>query len=206
VTDPAGRTAARRLVARRLGIAAILLGGILLGSTGCGSVTAKKTDGGGTGLDSSTKVDVAADRKAQDAPENHDSSSAKDMRMSDARTSDGSSHGGSAGGGAGGGRGGAGGSGSGGAGSGGSGAGGSGGGSGGAGSGDSGAGGAGGAGECKTNADCMLYAGAGSGCCGVCQPAGDPAPPPVECLLACLTPLKTCGCVNNQCVGSKTQL
>ena len=60
--------------------------------------------------------------------------------------------------------------------------------------------------ECKTNADCMLYAGAGSGCCGVCQPASDPAPPPVECLLACLTPLKTCGCVNNQCVGSKTQL
>jgi len=52
----------------------------------------------------------------------------------------------------------------------------------------------------------MLYAGAGSGCCGVCQAASDPAPAPVECLLACLTPLKTCGCVNNQCVGSKTQL
>ena len=202
MTDRAGRTAARRPVAWRLGIAAILLGGILLGATGCGSVTAKKSDGGGS-FDSSTKVDVAADRKAQDArqdaPENHDSSSAMDMRMSDARTNDASSRGGSAGGGTGGGRGGAGGSG-GGAGSGAVGGG------GGGGSGGSGAGGAGGAGECKTNADCMLYAGAGSGCCGVCQPAGDPAPPPVECLLACLTPLKTCGCVSNQCVGSKTQL
>jgi hypothetical protein len=60
--------------------------------------------------------------------------------------------------------------------------------------------------ECNSNGDCMLYAGAGSGCCGVCQPATDPAPPPIQCLLACLTPLKTCGCVNNQCVGSKTQL
>ena len=71
-------------------------------------------------------------------------------------------------------------------------------------------GGAGGSGvsECKSNGDCMLYSGAGSGCCGVCQPASDPAPPPVECLLACssLLTVKTCGCVNNQCVGSKTQL
>jgi hypothetical protein len=204
VTDPTGRTAARRRVTGRLGIAAILLGGVLLGATGCGSVTAKKSDGGGSSVDSSAKVDVATDRKAQDArqdaPENHDSSSAKDMRMSDARTNDASSRGGSAGGG----RGGAGGGG--GAGNGGSGAGGGSGVGGGGAGGGSGAGGAGGAGECKTNADCMLYAGAGSGCCGVCQPAGDPAPPPVECLLACLTPLKTCGCVNNQCVGSKTQL
>jgi hypothetical protein len=176
-----------RTAARGFGVAAILLGGILLGAGGCGSVTAKKSDGGtgGSNADSSTKMDVAADRKAedarQDAPENHDSSSAKDMRMIDGRPSDAASRGGS-GGGSGGGAGGAG---------------------GGAGG---GSGGAGGAGECKSNGDCTLYAGAGSGCCGVCQPADDPAPPPVECLLACLTPLKTCGCVNNQCVGSKTQL
>jgi hypothetical protein len=189
--------------ARRLGVAAILLGGILFGSIGCGSVTAKKSDGGtgGSNADSSTKMDVAADRKAQDArhdaPENHDSSSAKDMRMADARTVDASSHGGSGGGGAGVGGGGAGGA-----------RGGAGGGGGGAAGGGAGAGGtgAGGAGECKSNEDCMLYSGAGSGCCGVCQAAKDPAPPPVECLLACLTPLKTCGCVNSQCVGSKTQL
>jgi hypothetical protein len=175
-----------RRAARVVGVATILIGGILLGSTGCGSVTAKKSDGGGTGgsnADSSTKMDLAADRSAEDArldaPENHDASSAKDMRTADARTTDASSHGGSSGGGA---------------------AGGTGGGAGGSG------GGVGGGGECRSNGDCMLYAGAGSGCCGICQAASDPAPPPVECLLACLTPLKTCGCVNTQCVGSKTQL
>ncbi len=221
MTKPVGRTAARGV-----GIAVILLGGILLGSGGCGSVTAKKSDGGtgGSAVDSSTKMDVAADRKSQDA-----------------RTVDAPSHGGSGGSGAsggsggiaaggsggggkggatggssgGGGKGGGGGTGGGGTGGSGPGAGGSGGGgkggatggsSGGAGSGGNGTGGAAGGGECKTNADCTLYAGAGSGCCGVCQPASDPAPPPIECLLACLTPLKTCGCVNNQCVGSKTQL
>jgi hypothetical protein len=205
MTDPMSRTATRQF-----GVLAILLGGILLGSTGCGSVTAKKSDGGtgGSIVDSSTKTDVAADRTAQDA-----------------RTVDASSHGGSGGGGAGGRGGGAGGAsggigagGSGGGGTGGSGGGAGGGGAGGAGggagrsggagggSGGSGTGGAGGGGECKTNADCTLYAGAGSGCCGVCQAASAPTPPPVECLLACLTPLKTCGCVNNQCVGSKTQL
>ena len=176
--------------ARGLGAAAILLGGILLGSIGCGSVTAKKSDGGGTGgsvVDSSTKMDVAADRKAQDA-----------------WTVDASSHGGSGGAGASGGGGHAGGSG-GGAGGTSGGAGGTSGGAGG-GSGSSGAGGAAGGGECNSNGDCTLYAGAGSGCCGVCQAASDPAPAPVECLLACLTPLKTCGCVNNQCVGGKTQL
>jgi hypothetical protein len=186
-----------RRAARGRGVAAILLGGILLGSIGCGSVTAKKSDGGGTGgnvVDSSTRMDVAVDRNGQDAPENHDSSSANDMRMTDARGTDASSHGGS--------HGGTGGSGAGGTGSG---TGGTGGGAGGSGAGGSG-GGAGGSGECKSNGDCMLYAGAGSGCCGVCQAASDPAPAPVECLLACLTPLKTCGCVNNQCVGSKTQL
>ena len=176
-----------RADARGLGVAAILFGGFLLGSAGCGSVTAKKSDGGGTGgstVDSSTKMDAP-----HDAPENRDSSSARDMRMADARTIDASSRGGSGGG-----------SGGGGAGGGSGGASGAGGGAGG------GSGGAGGAGECKSNGDCTLYAGAGSGCCGVCQAASDPAPPPVECLLACLTPLKACGCVNNQCVGSKTQL
>ena len=174
-----------RAAARWLGAAAILLGGTLLGFTGCGSVTAKKSDGGGTGgsqADSSTKVDVAADRTAEDArhdaPENHDASSLKDMRMADARTSDASSHGGSGGGGTGGGGGGAGG----------------------------GSGGAGGAGECKSNGDCMLYTGLGSGCCGVCQPKSDPTPAPIQCLIACLDPLVTCGCVSQKCVGSAKQL
>jgi hypothetical protein len=195
VTDAASRTAGRRIAAG-LGFVAILLGGFLLASTGCGSVTSKKSDGGGTGgtvVDSSTKVDVVA---------------ANDMRMSDARSIDTSSRGGSSG---------AGGRGSGGAGSGGTGGGSGGTGSGGTGGGSGGtagtgggtgggSGGTGGAGECTSNGDCTLYTGAGSGCCGVCQAASDPAPPPVECLLACLTPLKACGCVNNQCVGSKTQL
>jgi len=190
VTESAPRTGARGV-----GVAAILLGGILLGSIGCGSVTAKKSDGGtgGSNVDSSTKMDVAADRKAQDArhdaPENHDSSSAKDTRMADASSHGGSGGGGASGGGAGGARGGTGGAGT-----------------GGAGTCGAGTGGTGGTGECKSNGDCMLYSGAGSGCCGVCQAASSPAPPPIECLLACLTPLKTCGCVNNQCVGSKTQL
>ncbi len=163
-------------------------------STGCGSVTAKKSDGGagGSPADSSTKIDAR-----QDAPEGHDSGSG------DASTRGGSGGGGAGGqggvaGGAGGGQGGGGG------------AGGKGGvaGIGAGGIGGAAGGGAGGAGvsECNSNGDCLLYAGAGSGCCGVCQPASAPAPPPVQCLLACLTPLKTCGCVNNQCVGSKTQL
>jgi hypothetical protein len=211
MTDPAGRT-----TARGFGIAAVLLGGILLGSTGCGSVTAKKSDGGtgGSVVDSSTKMDVAADRKVQDArtvdASSHGGSGAGSGGA--AGGSGGIGAGGTGGGGASGGKGGAGGGNSGAGGtSGGSGgasggSGGASGSSGGAGSGGSGTGGAGGAGECKTNADCTLYTGAGSGCCGVCQPATDPAPPPIECLLACLTPLKTCGCVNNQCVGSKTQL
>ena len=166
----------RRTATRHFGITALLFGSILLGTTGCGSVTAKKSAGGsgGSSVDSSTKMDAR-----QDAPGDHDSGS-----------SDASAHGGSGSGGAGG-KGGVAGSGA-----------------GGKGGGAGGIGGAGGAGvsECNTSGDCTLYAGAGSGCCGVCQPASDPAPPPVECLLACLTPLKACGCVNNQCVGSKTQL
>jgi hypothetical protein len=145
----------------------------------CGSVTAKHTDGGGTGgthADSSTKMDLAADHKDEDArhdaPVSHDSSSTKDMSLADARANDASSRGGSGGGG------------------------------GTAGGGGTGTGGGGGAGECQSNGDCMLYTGAGSGCCGVCQPKSDPAPPPMECLIACLTPLVTCGCSNQQCVGS----
>ena len=168
--------------------------GALVLAAGCGSVTAKH-DGGGTGgahADSSTKLDLAADLEAEDAHHDvvarADSAGGKDARMpdahqldarvSDARVSDASARGG-AGGSSGGGTGGAGGS---------------------------GTGGAGGAGECKSNGDCMLYTGAGSSCCGVCQPKSDPAPPPVECLLACLNPLVTCGCTNQQCVGSTKQL
>ncbi len=69
-------------------------------------------------------------------------------------------------------------------------------------------GGAGGgtAGECQSNGDCVLYAKLGGSCCGVCQPKSDPEPPPVSCLIACLTPIVTCGCVNQQCVGSTKQL
>ena len=211
MTDPAGRA-----TAPGFGIAAILLGGILLGSSACGSVTAKKTDGGGAGGshgDASTKMDVAADLRAHDALENHDSSSAKDMRTTGGSGGGGLAGGGSAGVGTGSGGAGAGGGGaSGGSGGTGAGSGGAGAGSGGAGSGSggtgAGSGGVGGAGECTTNADCTLYMGAGNGCCGVCQPATDPAPPPIECLLACssLLTVKTCGCVNNQCVGKTTQL
>jgi hypothetical protein len=171
-----------RTVTRHFDIAALLLGSILLGSPGCGSVTTKKSDGGtgGAPSDSSTKMDVG-----HDAPKNQDSSSANDMRITDAGAQDAVSHGGSGGAG---GKGGV----------------------GGGGGGTIGTGGTGGASvsECNSNGDCMLYPGAGSGCCGVCQPASDPAPPPIECLLACSSVLtvKTCGCVNNQCVGSKTQL
>jgi hypothetical protein len=183
---------------------------MLLGAGGCGSVTAKKTDGGAGGFsaDSSTKMDVGADLGAHDALENHDSDSGKDMRTTGGSGGAGSGGVGGSRGGAGGGAGAAGASGGGSGGVGGSrgGAGGGSGGAGAAGTSGGGSGGAGGAGECKTNADCMLYSGAGSGCCGVCQPASDPTPPPIECLLACLTPLKTCGCVSGQCVGSKTQL
>lgn len=72
--------------------------GALLALAACGSVTAKRTDGGGTGgthADSSTKLDAPADRKTEDAHQDV-SSSGKDMRtadalMSDARVTDASS-------------------------------------------------------------------------------------------------------------------
>ncbi|HEY6476666.1 MAG TPA: hypothetical protein VI456_08790 [Polyangia bacterium] len=183
------RPATRSLVA--VGLVA------LLALAACGSVTAKHSDGGGSGgthADSSTKIDVAADRKAEDARhdalQGHDSISAKDMsvadarttdaRLTDARASDASSHGGSGGS--------------------------SGGGPGGGGGGGVGGGGGDVGGACKTSSDCMLYTGAGSGCCGVCQPKSDPAPSMPECLIACLTPLVTCACTNQQCVGSKKML
>ena len=200
-----------RVAARGLGIAAILLGGSLLGSAGCGSVTAKKTDGGGAGgspADSSTKMDVAADRKAQDArhdaPENHDSSSAKDMQMA------GGSGGGGAGGkggvagsaGGAGGKGGVAGSAGGAGGKGGVAGSGAGGGSGGVGGGGVGGGGVGGGGECNSDTDCVLYPVNVGNCCGTCQPKSEPEPGTVSCLIACLTPLKTCSCVSHQCKGS----
>ncbi len=163
-------------------------------------MTAKGSDGGGTGgshADSSTKMDVAVDRKAEDA-------------RPDAPATGGSGGGGTGGvgsGGVGSGGVGSGGVGSGGVGGGGLGSGGVGG--GGVGSGGVGSGGnvgGGGAGECQSNGDCMLYTGLGSGCCGVCQPKSDPTPPPISCLIACLNPLVTCGCVNQQCVGKTKQL
>ncbi len=178
-------TAAAARLGAALGLAA------LVAAAGCGSVTARR-DGGGSGghADSATRMDLAADRAAEDARADAPArdTAGQDMRMtdargidarmtdarmtdarmtdariSDARISDGATR-------------------------------------------DAPASDTGGGGECKSNGDCLLYPGAGAGCCGVCQPKSDPAPPPVECLVACLTPLVTCGCVNQQCVGSKKQL
>ena len=173
--------------------------GALLALVACGSVTGKRNDGGGTGgthADSSTKTDVAADHQMQDAKtedarhdalQSHDAQLGKDMstadarttdaRATDARTTDARDRDAVSNGGSGGG------------------------------GGMSGGGGAGGkGGECQTNGDCVLFAKLGSGCCGVCQPKSDPDPPAVQCLIACLNPLVTCGCVNQQCVGSTKQL
>ena len=63
-----------------------------------------------------------------------------------------------------------------------------------------------GGGECQSDADCMLYPGLGSGCCGVCQAKINPAPGTMECLIGCLTPYKSCPCVNHTCIGSKSLL
>jgi hypothetical protein len=139
--------------------------GALLALTACGSVTAKHTDGGGTGgthADSSTKMDVAADRKVEDARQDV-SSPAKDMgtadgRMKDALTSD--AHGP-----------------------------------------DSSSSQDAAGGQCKSDGDCTLWPKYGKSCCGVCQPTSDPAPNKPTCLVACKTPLVTCACVNQQCVG-----
>ena len=154
-------------------------------------MTGKRTDGGGSGgahADSSTKADLAADRPAEDARrdalEGRDQRSGKDMsvtdaRMTDARITDARGRDAVSTGGSGGAGGG----------------------------GMSGGGGAGGAGgECQSNGECVLYPKYGGSCCGVCQPKSDPEPPPVQCLIACLNPLVTCGCVNQQCVGSTKQL
>jgi hypothetical protein len=148
---------------------------------GCGSVTAKHSDGGADGshADSSTKTDMAA----EDAPPKGGSGGGVGSGGIGGRVGSGGTDGGGGSGG---------------------GSGGSGGGTGGSGGG--GTGGGGGAGECKSNGDCTLYAGLGSGCCGVCQPKSDPTPPPISCLIACLDPLVTCGCVNQMCVGKPKQL
>jgi hypothetical protein len=152
--------------------------GAWLALAACGSVTAKHTDGGGAGgthADSSTRLDVAADHHGEDA--RRDAPESHDSRSTgDMSVADARASDASA-------RGGSGGSG------------------GSAGGGGSGTGGGSG-GECQSNGDCMLYTGAGKNCCGVCQPKSDPAPPPMECLIACVTPLVTCGCSNQQCVGS----
>jgi hypothetical protein len=157
----------------------------LIGAAGCGSVTAKHSDGGGTGgshADSSTKTD-GLDAKTEDArrdsAEHKDAVAAADMRKvdaragddtrtSDARVSDARTDAPM--------------------------------------SLDSKPDSILTGGNCSANSDCTLYSSAGSGCCGVCQPKNDPAPPVVDCLVACLTPYKTCNCVSNQCTGSKAQL
>jgi hypothetical protein len=182
---------------------AVLAAAALVG-VGCGSVTAKRGDGGGTGgshADSSAK-DLAVDRKIEDARHDvmsrADSSSGKDMLSSDARASDAHLRDARA-----------------------------------ldaitkdaramdaaakdaaakdaaakdAAAKDAISSGSDAGGACRSNGDCMLYVGAGSGCCGVCQSKSAPAPSMPQCLIACLTPLVTCGCVNQQCVGSKKML
>jgi hypothetical protein len=55
--------------------------------------------------------------------------------------------------------------------------------------------------SCMTDADCMLYPGAGNSCCGVCQLKSAGKPPMVACLIACRDPITTCSCLANQCTG-----
>ena len=54
---------------------------------------------------------------------------------------------------------------------------------------------------CTSDADCLLYPGAGNNCCGVCQERSDPKPPMVQCLLACRVPVVSCACVQGSCLG-----
>lgn len=61
-------------------------------------------------------------------------------------------------------------------------------------------------GECEGASDCKQYPAGVGGCCGACIPASDPQPPSVQCILPCLTPIKSCTCVNHQCLGSNTLL
>jgi hypothetical protein len=60
-------------------------------------------------------------------------------------------------------------------------------------------------GQCGGDSDCKQYSDGIGGCCGACQPATLPQPPTVECLLPCLTPIRSCTCVNHQCTGSTNQ-
>ena len=61
-------------------------------------------------------------------------------------------------------------------------------------------------GQCQGDSDCKLYPAGVGECCGSCIPATEPQPPTVQCLIACLTPLKSCTCVSHQCKGSNTLL
>lgn len=61
-------------------------------------------------------------------------------------------------------------------------------------------------GQCGGDSDCKQYGDGIGGCCGACIPATDPQPATVQCLLPCLTPIKSCTCVNHQCTGSTTLL
>jgi len=169
---------------RALAFAAGALAAVSIG-VGCGSVTAKHSDGGGTGgshADSSVK-DLASDRRIEDAHHDAmsrvDTSSVKDMLISDARATDahprdaramdGAAKDARATDGA---------------------------------TRDAPSSGSDAGGACQTDSDCMLYPGAGGGCCGVCQPETDPTPSMPQCLIACLLPLKSCTCAKNKCTGS----
>jgi hypothetical protein len=61
-------------------------------------------------------------------------------------------------------------------------------------------------GQCGSDTDCKQYSDGIGGCCGACVPVTDPEPQTVQCLLPCLTPIKSCTCVNHQCTGSTTLL
>jgi hypothetical protein len=77
---------------------------------------------------------------------------------------------------------------------------------GGAGRGGAGGGGRGGSGggpdtNCTNDSDCVLYGPMIGDCCGTCQPKSLPQPGPVNCLVACPNPLKTCTCSAGLCTG-----
>ena len=61
-------------------------------------------------------------------------------------------------------------------------------------------------GACGAAKDCVLYPAGTGGCCGACVPKSQPTPSTVECLLPCLTPIKSCTCSSGMCTASTTLL
>jgi hypothetical protein len=52
---------------------------------------------------------------------------------------------------------------------------------------------------CMTPASCTFYPTLGPGCCGACRAKGEPAPPQINCLIACRDPHTGCACMNGIC-------